>query len=583
MADFEKYYDEELRYLKEGGEEFAEAFPERARYLNLNALDDRDPYVERLFEGFAFLSGRVRQKLDDDFPEFTRNLMEMVDPIFLRPIPSIAMLQIGFSENLLNRQYVVKRGTLFLSQPVGPSQTLCRFQSSRDVTVRPMTLLAASLIHHTQLGDGVEMHFSFDASAEVQHMDMDNVDMQVHGERAFAWWLHGFLTQKVSQVFLEADGKSIALGGQECVQPGGFEGEEALLPGNDSSFEGSRFLLEWLCCEEKFRYINLKGLNRIQNLGKPKKFSLRIHFNEAIPEGRRLRAENLRLHTTPVVNLYEARAEPISLNHKHFEYLAMPDSGPSAEIFEVQDVMGIDKATGKRQTYHRFHAFRHIAMNAGENMNGGWYQIRTEREGKGGTRTWLSLGREGSVERWEEEYLSIGILATDGNVPREHVLENSLKNPAAGFPTFLHFTNYTRPSVPIAAPRSQHYLWYVLSHLNLGMRSLCEDGILKEALSLYDWSRSAVNRKMLDGFTGVESKRRAFLIAGQLAHGTEIKVTLREEAIAEEGERMGFARVLLHFLTQYASINHLVSLTLQLTPSGKTVSLSPLEGRCPSI
>jgi type VI secretion system protein ImpG len=31
----------------------------------------RDPYVERLFEGFAFLMGRLREKLDDDLPELT--------------------------------------------------------------------------------------------------------------------------------------------------------------------------------------------------------------------------------------------------------------------------------------------------------------------------------------------------------------------------------------------------------------------------------------------------------------------------------------------------------------------------------
>ena len=52
MADFEKYYEEELRFLQEGGQEFAEAFPERARHLNITTIEDRDPYVERLFEGF---------------------------------------------------------------------------------------------------------------------------------------------------------------------------------------------------------------------------------------------------------------------------------------------------------------------------------------------------------------------------------------------------------------------------------------------------------------------------------------------------------------------------------------------------
>ena len=66
------YYQDELRYLREVGPEFARANPEIARLLS-----DRgsDPDVERLLEGVAFLCGRIRQKLDDELPEFTANMM----------------------------------------------------------------------------------------------------------------------------------------------------------------------------------------------------------------------------------------------------------------------------------------------------------------------------------------------------------------------------------------------------------------------------------------------------------------------------------------------------------------------------
>src|SRR3954471_16585149 len=148
MSDFEKFYEEEMRFLMEGGQEFAEAFPEPARYLNITTIEDRDPYVERLFEGFAFLTGRIRQKLEDGFPEFSQNLMEMVDPAFLRCIPSLAMLQISFRENMLPKPHLVPRGTLFLSNPVGPDLSICRFQSTQDVTVYPITLIAADTQHH---------------------------------------------------------------------------------------------------------------------------------------------------------------------------------------------------------------------------------------------------------------------------------------------------------------------------------------------------------------------------------------------------------------------------------------------------
>ena len=87
-----RYYEEELNYLVESGREFARLHPDRAEHLALADPRYRDPHVERLIESFAFLTGRVRQRLDDDFPELTHALLGLVWPHYLQPIPSIALL-----------------------------------------------------------------------------------------------------------------------------------------------------------------------------------------------------------------------------------------------------------------------------------------------------------------------------------------------------------------------------------------------------------------------------------------------------------------------------------------------------------
>ncbi len=583
MAEFEKYYDEELRYLKEGGEEFAEAFPERARFLNLAAVEDRDPYVERLFEGFAFLTGRVRQKLDDDFPEFSRSLMEMIDPLFLRPIPSLTMIQLGFRETLLPNAVAVEKGTLFLSPPVGPKASVCRFQSTKPLRILPLHLASAALTHHPQHGDGCELLFRFDAAAEIDHIDCDEIELYVHGERPFAWWLMSYFTDGVSRIHLEGNGRTVVLGGQECLLPGGFSEDEGLLPTLDNSFEGSRFLLEYLAFDEKFRFVKLKGLKALKQLGEATEFGVHIFFKQPVPEGRRIRTENIRMHVTPAINLFETRAEPVHLNHKHFEYLLTPEMGHQTEIFEVKDVLGMDKSTGKRRQYSPFHAFRHIALAEGDQAAGGWYQVKQDREGKTGLKTWLSVGQEGEVETWAEEYLSIEILATNGPVPREHLTENSIRNPAPGFSGSLNFTNFTRPTVPVPPPLSKHYLWHVLALMNLNFRSLCQEGVMRDALSLYNWTRSPVNRRMIEGLVKVEAKRKSFMLGGQYVAGTEMALTFKDDSMGDAGERRIVSRVLLEFFTQYSSINHLVSLLVTFSPSGQTLALPPREGRCHSI
>ena len=90
-----RYYEAEMRYLREAGKEFAQAFPDRARMLNIDRIGERDPHVERLFEGFAFLIGRLRHKLDDELPELTEGLVSMLWPHYLRMIPSLSILEVS--------------------------------------------------------------------------------------------------------------------------------------------------------------------------------------------------------------------------------------------------------------------------------------------------------------------------------------------------------------------------------------------------------------------------------------------------------------------------------------------------------
>ncbi|MGH7298137.1 MAG: type VI secretion system baseplate subunit TssF, partial [Polyangiaceae bacterium] len=53
---FNKYFQDELAYLRELGREFSQAYPTLAPLLADRGVD---PDVERLLEGVAFLTGRI--------------------------------------------------------------------------------------------------------------------------------------------------------------------------------------------------------------------------------------------------------------------------------------------------------------------------------------------------------------------------------------------------------------------------------------------------------------------------------------------------------------------------------------------
>jgi type VI secretion system protein ImpG len=44
-------------------------------------------------EGFAFLSGGLRQKLEDEFPEFSHGLINMLWANYLRPVPAMTVIE----------------------------------------------------------------------------------------------------------------------------------------------------------------------------------------------------------------------------------------------------------------------------------------------------------------------------------------------------------------------------------------------------------------------------------------------------------------------------------------------------------
>src|SRR4051812_30908106 len=123
------YYQRELAAIRRLGADFAEAYPAAAQRLRLGPDQAEDPHVERVIEAFAYLSARIRHKLDDDFPELTDALLSVLYPHYLSPIPSMAILQVSIDpqQKDLSAGCHVRRGAPVETEdgPHGP----CEFQT----------------------------------------------------------------------------------------------------------------------------------------------------------------------------------------------------------------------------------------------------------------------------------------------------------------------------------------------------------------------------------------------------------------------------------------------------------------------
>ena len=73
------------------GSAFAETHPKVAGRLELGTDVSPDPHVERLIESFAFLTARIQRNLDGEFPQVAVELLNILHPHYLNPVPSMAV------------------------------------------------------------------------------------------------------------------------------------------------------------------------------------------------------------------------------------------------------------------------------------------------------------------------------------------------------------------------------------------------------------------------------------------------------------------------------------------------------------
>ena len=115
--DEKKYFEREYNYLQIAGENFARKHQELGSMLRMSEKQRKDPMVERLFEAFSFLSGRIHERLDDDIPEFTSGMLELLFPHFLRPFPSTAILEVKPIPAAVTKPVLVERGSEVQTPP----------------------------------------------------------------------------------------------------------------------------------------------------------------------------------------------------------------------------------------------------------------------------------------------------------------------------------------------------------------------------------------------------------------------------------------------------------------------------------
>lgn len=258
-----RYFDAEMRYLREAAKEFAQTHPDRAAMLDLDKAGTPDPYVERLFEGFAFSMGRLREKIDDDLPELTESLVSMLWPHYLRTIPSLSVVALSPDVPAMKMAETLSAGLEISSRPVGPKNTVCRYRTTRDLTLNP---LAVEKVIMTTEPDGrslLRVRFACSTQADWPQTDLRHLPLYLGEDRVTGSSLHLWLTKRQAALYIRLPGQTERIALDGYFSPGGFAEEDRLWPKGDSAFSGYQLLLEYFTFREKFMFVHLNGLENI--------------------------------------------------------------------------------------------------------------------------------------------------------------------------------------------------------------------------------------------------------------------------------------------------------------------------------
>ncbi|MFJ4347717.1 type VI secretion system baseplate subunit TssF [Pseudomonas sp. NPDC089401] len=554
-------FSEELRYLHELGNDFAKDNPQLARLLGKGGSD---PDVERLMEAFAFLTAKLRLKLEDDLPELTHPMLQLLWPNYLRPLPSATIIQFTPRKQALSQSQCVPKGARLLSKPVDGIR--CEFRTCTDVDIHPFEIDA---IGSTQTLDSSVVRIDLRTLVErpLNTLGCTRFDFHLSGATRTARTLYLWLAHYLSHVSVNINGQVRRLPASSVAFPG-FSPDDALLPYPQNVFDGYRILQEYFIFPERFHFFALTGLEQIWPDQTARHVGLEFHFIRQLPDSLRIGKSDFGLFCAPAVNLFKHSAEPIDLSNEAAQVELTPkgDERHAYEIFSVDQVISTrtttDGSTGKHlRTFRPFESFAHeIEHVQGRTALYYRYTLEDSLRGDGVTHRIAFVRGDANAYIGELETASIDLTCTNRDLPLALGVDdiNVLCEVTPPLTTYTNIRTPTRPCRPVLDGQLQ---WALISNMSLNYLSLLAAEPLKAVIRAYDFAalhdiqQTRTTRKRLDGIRDIQTAPLDWLIKGQPIRGLRTQLKLDQAAFLCEGDLYLFGCVLAHFFALYASIN----------------------------
>jgi type VI secretion system protein ImpG len=590
-----EYYERELTYLRQMGGEFARKYPRVAGRLMLDADRCDDPHVSRLLEGFAFLAARVHRRIDDDFPEICESLTRIIHPGYLRPMPSMTIVecQPDPAQGKKTAGIRIPKGAPLVSKATVEGLP-CRFITAYDVDLWPFSVASAEWRQPERMQRPPRATVGVQAVAAARlrlrcqrdvvfsGLPISRLRFHLAGDASVVYSLYELFAEKCIEIQLRdpKDEKRLISLEPARIRMVGFDKEESLLPYVRRSMDGHRLLQEYFAFPEKFLFFDLEGLEPLAEAGFGEEAEIVFLFSSFERNERQqvlelgVNERTFRLSCTPAINLFPQSAEPILLSQTRHEYTIVPDSRHSRvmEIFSIEEVVATNPRLRQSVVLEPMHAYRHQTRNRDDLA----FWVATRHQNEFGERepsvmTISVVDLTGNFTEPEADVLMVKALCTNFDLPsRFQFGSESGDFDMPGYAAAKTVTALRRPTPSIAPSGGKEHFWRLISMLSLNYLSLNEEGraAMQEILRLHNVSDTTASENQVGSILKMKSSPNFALVDSAYglipARGTQVEMEFDEQQFAGSGLYV-FAAVLDRFLAGYATMNSFSQLTARST------------------
>lgn len=619
-----RLYERELQFLREGADEFAQAYPKVAGHLGLGAHSAGDPFIERLLEGLGFLTARIQLQLESEFPNFTENLLQQVQPHALLPLASQAVVQVtpDLHQGSLANGVVLPTGSALNGNAVCEGRTTrCEWRTTAPVTLWPLQIESADYLANASLLPALPAHYRGQAHSALRlrlrtkaglafnQLALTRLRLYIAGTCSTALALHETLLTRTHAVLARPASErpcwSETLGAnrltQACLDPGG----DAPLGRDAAGYAGAALLKRFLAFPEGQRFIDLDGLGPAVQRHAGDCLELVFLFEpstQPLPAG--LDRSMFALFCVPVHNLFRKRTERINLvQHTQDIALVVEPSKPYAhEIHQVLEVHGYRMGS---QQPHRYRPLYCPRGETSERARSGHFQLRrtpsrltpavnTAHAPYLGSDVSISLVEAGKPPLHDDLHqLAADVVCSNRDLPRfmqlgkgetDFVLDMSAP--------VLAVRCIAGPSRPWPSLRSGDRQWRAIQQLSRNFLPLCsEDGqqgarALRELLSLHVPADDTVLQRLCASVVSVRSQVLTQRLPGEgpvvFGRGLLLQLTL-DDAACEGTGAFALGAMLEAYFARAVALNSFTQTELYSKDRGLIKRWPVRGGQCPLL